>query len=150
MQDSNIDRFDQLTGLVFSKLYQSFPIAIDLNVMQFAEALIYEAPISEHEQRSGGEPYEFFDNTIQWLIESGYVVSRYSSSYPCTFASCTLTAKALEVLKAIPQSVGGETLGGRLTAAAKDGATSKLKELAGEVLSKGYGLAVNTAMNWTN
>ncbi|PNG32209.1 hypothetical protein A1395_22135 [Pseudomonas protegens] len=150
MADSNIERFDELTGLVFSKLYQSFPIAIDLHVMQFADALVYDKPLNEDELSQGGEPLEFFDNTIQWLIESGYVVSRHISSYRYTFETCTLTAKALEVLKAVPQSVGGETLGGRLAAAAADGATGKLKELAGEVLSKGYGLAVNAAMNWTS
>lgn len=149
MPDTNIERFDQLTGLVFSKLYQSFPIAVDLHVMQFADALVYDKPLNGEELYKGGEPLEFFDNTILWLIESGYVISRNSSSYAYTFETCTLTAKALEVLKAVPQSVGGETLGGRLAAAAKDGATGKLKELAGEVLSKGYGLAVNTAMNWT-
>lgn len=150
MSDLNIERFDQLTGLVFSKLYQSFPIAIDLNVMQFADVLAYDRPISEDELRLGGEPYDFFDNTIQWLIESGYVVSRHSSSYPYTFETCTLTAKALEVLKTVPQSVGGESLGGRIATAAQEGATAKLKELAGEVLSKGYGLAVSAAMTWSN
>lgn len=150
MSDSNIERFDQLTGLVFSKLYQSFPIAIDLHVMQFADALVYDKPITEDDRFRGGEPFDFFDNTIQWLIESGYVVSRHASSYAYTFETCTLTAKALEVLKAVPQSVGGESLGGRIAAAAQEGATAKLKELAGEVLSKGYGLAVNTALNWSN
>lgn len=150
MPDSNIERFDELTGLIFSKLYQSFPIAIDLNVMQFSEALVYDKPLTEDDKYRGGEPFDFFDNTMQWLIESGYVISRHNSSYAYTFETCTLTAKALEVLKAVPHSVGGETLGGRLSAAAKDGATAKLKELAGEVLSKGYGLAMNSAMNWSS
>ncbi|WP_085703913.1 hypothetical protein [Pseudomonas sp. B15(2017)] len=140
MADTNIDLFDQITGLIFSKLYQKFPVAIDISSMDFIESF------PDHIDRPG----EFFADTVEWLIESGYVVARTKSSYAYTFEDCTLTAKTLEVLKAIPKSVGGESLGGQIASAAKDGATAKLKELVGEALSKGYGLALSTAMNWSN
>lgn len=140
MADSNIDLFDQLTGLIFSKLYQHFPLSLTIDSTDFIDMF------DEEQIRPG----EFFAETVEWLVESGYVVTRKDSDHPYTFEKCTLTAKALEVLKATPKSVGGESLGGRIAAAAQEGATSKLKELAGEVLSKGYGLAMNAAMNWSN
>ncbi len=92
-------------------------------------------------------PGEFFAETVEWLIESGYVVTRGKTDLPYTFLNCTLTAKALEILKAIPKSVGGESLGGQIATAAKEGATAKLKELVGEALSKGVGIAISAAAN---
>lgn len=150
MSESNIERFDQLTGVVFSRLYNSFPITLDLNVMEFDEILSPNMAMDPASIYAGGEVFDFFTNTIEWLIEAGYIVSRQDSSYAYTFERCTLTAKALEILKATPSSLGGETLGGTLAAAVKDGATSKLKDLASEVLSKGYGFATTAAINWAN
>jgi len=148
MPESNIERFDQLTGIVFSRLYDKFPVTVDLNVMDFGDILEPGELIEPLEIYTGSEQLEFFTGTIDWLIEAGYIVSRQKSAYAYTYEECTLTAKALEILKATPVSLGGETLGGTLAAAVKDGAKSKLKELASEVLSKGYGMATTAAMNW--
>ncbi|MEB0091782.1 hypothetical protein QN391_00570 [Pseudomonas sp. CCI1.2] len=146
MAADNIDRFNRLTGSVFGRLYSSFPMPIDLEVMDFAGAVVRSGDPDQEDQMDNAR--EFFRSTLTWLSESGYMTHTASTSDIARFYGCTLTAKALEVLKSTPSSVGGETLGGKLASAAKDGATSKLKDLAGEALSKGYDLASRTAMAW--
>jgi hypothetical protein len=141
VSDPNIERFDQLTGLVFSKLYGSFPIPVDLYVMDFKEALIFERELSEDDKYRGGEPFDFFTGTIDWLIESGYIVERQKSSYAYKFEDCILTAKTLEILKATPSTLSGESIGASLQEAAKGGMVEAIKTLANDALSKGFGLA---------
>ncbi|MGY2184666.1 hypothetical protein [Pseudomonas sp. SDO5591_S426] len=150
MSDPNIERFDQLTGLVFSKLYGSFPIPIDLYVMDFKAALFYEKELTEDDKYLGGEPFYFFEATIAWLIESGYIVERHKSSYAYKFEDCTLTAKTLEILKATPSTLSGESIGASLQAAAKGGMVEAIKSLANDALSKGLGLATRAAIDLAN
>lgn len=138
MSDSNIDLFDQITGLVFSKLYQSFPVTETLNVMSFMEAF------PDRVDRPG----QFFSDTLKWLITSGYLMGEPDSKHSFTFHKCTLTAKGLEVLKAVPDSITGKSLGAQLQDAAKNGMLDSVKSLTGKALSAGAQITFSAASAW--
>lgn len=138
MADSNIDLFDRITGLIFSKLYQSFPVTETLNVMSFTEALPDEVE----------RPGEFFSDTLKWLITSGYLMGEPDAKHPYTFHKCTLTAKGLEVLKAVPDSITGKTLGAQLQDAAKKGMFDSVKSLTGKALSAGAHMTYSAGTAW--
>ncbi|MCY4126216.1 MAG: hypothetical protein OXF59_13625, partial [Pseudomonas sp.] len=74
---------------------------------------------------------------IEWLSESGYLRFK-NQSHGSGFLNAVLTAKGLEALKAVPESLtAGPPLGDRLVDATKSGTKSILGSLAGEVLSVG-------------
>lgn len=56
MAEANIDRFDRLTGAIFGKLYESFPIGVDLDVMMFSQVI---------------SPGEDFEEVIALAINQG-------------------------------------------------------------------------------
>lgn len=139
MTASNIKRFDETTGQVFSALYESFPVPRGLYIKGFVtdgysvhEHLGVEVPNAEG---------EFFFACIQWLAEAGYLTFKDTAQY-CGFNNCVLTAKGLEVLKAIPESLqSGPSLGDQLVDATKSGAKSLLGSIAGQALSIGVHMA---------
>lgn len=138
MSESNIDLFDQIAGLVFSKLYQSFPVTKTLSSMAFIQAFPNEIE----------RPGEFFSDTMSWLITSGYLMGEPDSKNPYTFHKCTLTAKGLEVLKAVPDSITGKTLGAQLQDAAKSGMLDSVKSLTGKALSAGAHMTFSAVAAW--
>ncbi|NIE73009.1 hypothetical protein F3J45_00825 [Pantoea sp. Ap-967] len=138
MSESNIDLFDKITGLIFSKLYQTFPVTGTLNVMSFMEAFPGEVD----------RPGEFFSATLKWLITSGYMMGEPDSKHAYTFNKCTLTAKGLEVLKAVPDSITGKTLGAQLQDAAKSGMLDSVRSLTGKALSAGASMTFSAASAW--
>jgi hypothetical protein len=137
---SNIERFDQLAGLVFAKLYEHFPIPVSLDIMEFHDVL-----------RSTGDEGEvepvFFSASVRWLVESGYISNRAEWAAPNHFKHCTLTAKALEVLKGTPSILTGESIGDELQSAVRSGAFETIKVLTNEALSRGWSMAVQAAAN---
>jgi len=146
MTSSNVERFDRLTGGVFGKLYQSFPVPIELNINDFTSLI---TPLKEtYEEDQTLNASEFFYSTLSWLKDSGYITYLNNALDNTSCYGCVLTAKGLEVLKAVPKSVDGDSLGGQLADAVKEGAMGKLKELASEALSKGYGAAIGAAMGF--
>ncbi|MGY2162158.1 hypothetical protein HX799_07580 [Pseudomonas tolaasii] len=138
MADSNIDIFDQITGLIFSRLYQSFPVTKTLSSMDFIAAFPNDIE----------RPGVFFADTMKWLIASGYLMGEMDAKLHATFHKCTLTAKGLEVLKAVPDSVTGTTIGAQLQDAAKKGMLDSVKSLTGKALSAGAHMTISTAAAW--
>lgn len=142
MPSPNILRFNEVTGLVLSALYQSFPIPIELrpttiglrelntNEQEFVGmALVITAP-------DDADPM-FFCHTVNWLIATGYIsaVSRMQSIH---FSDAVLTAKGLEVLNAVPKSLSSkEPIGQQLAAASKSGAMEAIRTITTEALAIG-------------
>lgn len=68
-----------------------------------------------------------------------------------TVMNCSLTARALELLNALPSSLDNkESLGEQLVSATKDGITGQVKELASEFLSKAIVFSTKAATEWVN
>lgn len=135
MTTSNIQQFDEITGQVLGALYENFPVPRHLLIEQFIET-----GYTFHEQMGmdiANERGEFFIACIEWLSESGYLRFK-NQSHGSGFLNAVLTAKGLEALKAVPESLtAGPSLGDRLVDATKSGTKSILGSLAGEVLSVG-------------
>ncbi len=138
MTASNIERFDELTGQVLARLYAEFPLPIRLIPDQFVEKswLVDEftgALFASAET-------EFFTATVDWLAEAGYL--RYQELERTKvngFSGAVLTAKGLELLKAIPDSLGG-SFGERLRDAAATEGREGLRALVSQVLGAGISL----------
>lgn len=138
MADTNIDRFDRLTGAVFARLYESFPVGVDLDAMKFSAVISpeqgYEAALDQALNLG-----DFFNATIVWLQDAGFITFVSTSLDNSVAYQCRLTAKGLQVLKSIPDSLTGETLGGRLGDAVQQGTMAGLQTVANEALSRGVG-----------
>ena len=136
MPSSNIERFDEITAQLFSTLYQSFPVPVFLAAGNFV------SPATQYHQAIGGDaPSDeatFWVACVIWLQEAGYI--RYKSHHhpSASFREAVLSAKGLEVLKSIPDSLSGkDTIGDQLVDAARTGATDLLKEGVKTALAKG-------------
>lgn len=134
MAVSNIEKFDEITGKIFAELYLSFPLpkmlmagAIVENAMQYDERYGTEVPT---------EDAEFFIATADWLMQAGYLTCK---TYPyLRVDNAILTAKGLEVLKAIPKSIASTTsIGEQLATTAKEGGKEVARGLVSEALGLG-------------
>ncbi|KAB0502783.1 hypothetical protein [Pseudomonas lini] len=145
---TNIERFDQLTGRIFAVLYEDFPMTVDLTDEAFTDAIVVDPVDSEEGMDQLMARGEFFSATVLWLIKSGYI-SFYEdiSKTHDMFLGCTLTAKALEALKATPSTLSGDSIGASLQAAAKGGMVEAIKSLTNDALSKGLALATRAAID---
>lgn len=138
MAVSNIERFDELTGRVLAALYAAFPMPVALvpekfvgkawGVDNFTGALV------------ASEETEFFTATVTWLAEAGYLRYQEADSVKVSgYTGVVLTAKGLELLKAIPDSLGG-SFGERLREAAAAEGREGLRALVSQVLGTGVAL----------
>lgn len=148
MAAGNIERFDGLVGAIFAKLYEEFPVAIDLSVEDFEMQMAVNRPepdASDHHNRSDAR---FFVSTVIWLSNHDYLDC--GSQVNSGVMDCVLTARTLELLKAMPSNLEGKdpTLGEQLVSATKDGMTGKVKELASDFLSKAVVFGTKAATDW--
>jgi hypothetical protein len=140
-----ISDFNTVTGLIFDQLYQSFPTPSPIRVEAIADAMGLKAlEVQEGDEPwmpTVGEPYEalpsgralvdFVDATIRWLSEEGFIRTG-------TFRESVLTAKALTIMNATPDSLNGESLGATLSGAAKSAGTeagrAAISETVGQII----------------
>lgn len=133
MASSNIDRFDDTVGKAFGLLYESFPLPRSLLAGEF----VGEKNVMDETGFTGAEltnDAEFFMASIQWLIDAKYVSAK--DRMLIGFRDVVLTAKGLEVLKAVPDSLKGP-IGERLAEAAKTEGLGAIRALVGQALSMG-------------
>ena len=137
---NNIALFDQYVAQIFGRLYEHFPIPIALDACQLTghhDVDEYARPIDA--QGSLSQPFQVCKATIDWLIESGHLRVKDGNTYGYT--DCVLTAKGLEVLKSVPDSVQVKTaLGEKLVAALQRGATEIATELGKTAVRLGAGI----------
>jgi hypothetical protein len=132
MTATNIERFDELTGQVFGKLYTSFPIPIHLQSRHFIADSIWSNQSQQDPERV--QAVRMFYATVRWLASSGYLTFNETRD---GIEDAVLTAKGLEVLKATPSSLeSGPSIGERLAATGKEGG----KEILGGLVSEALGL----------
>lgn len=155
MAASNIDQFNEVTGAIFAHLYQSFPTPADVDSMVIGIVTPdFVTTDRVNEIQYGGfnaltldeqRKVEFLFYTAMWLARAGFI--RYESKGKFELHYVTLTLEGLELLKAIPQSLG-PSLGDQLIEAAKGGVTGKLKEITSELISKAVILGVKAATDY--
>lgn len=146
---SNMERFDLLTGAVFARLYESFPEPVTLEPYPFLEQIAPEGQDHEAQRVQSFNAIEFFGYTINWLEQTGYLThSPQMRADLSIFDGCILTAKGLEVLKALPDSITGKTLGSQLQDAAKNGLLDSVKSLTGKALGIGASMSYSAAAAW--
>jgi hypothetical protein len=142
MSAPNIERFNALAGAIFAKLYEEFPVPVELSAHDFADQMIASDAPRFLDLR-------FFTSTVIWLGDHGYL-SRGNAVSNGTVLNCSLTARALELLNALPSALEnkGTSLGDELISATKEGLTGKVKELASDFLSKAVVFGTKAATEW--
>ncbi|MFT7404679.1 hypothetical protein [Zhongshania sp.] len=131
-----MDNFNRLTGLLFAKLFEEFPVPIRLTPDSFLEQLIKELD----DEGEFNFPV-YFSSTVKWLNTAGYI---WIAEDLCTSSGpvfdLVLSEKGLATLRKIPESLeGSESIGERLVAFAK----SKTSETVSTLIS----LAITNAVN---
>lgn len=145
---SNIERFDTIVVLALADLYSRFPVRQYLASSKFIvteDGEHVDGLSSEEEGLLFAEglhlkdPYfkrrNFAFESLRWLVDAGYIHGTPAAYNGINDA--VLTAKGLEVLKAIPDSLQG-SLGERLVEAVK----ADSREVGRTVLGQIFGLAV--------
>lgn len=140
---SNIELFDQYTARVLSELYQSFPFKKDLIISELIKDSGYSGQIEQDHfdivtgDESAKRRAELLEETIEWLGQSGYLHYRDRQPY-VRFADVRLTAKALEVMKSLPESLKQkQMLGDLLVKSVSSGAASTTKTILSQIISHG-------------
>jgi hypothetical protein len=134
MPSKNIENFDILAGRVLGFLYTKFPQPITLGAELFID---FKKPNSSRsEQEKFLRKVEFFNDTVSWLADSGYI--RYQGRAENSFFRAVLTAQALLALKALPASLTkGPSLGEKLSDFAKAESRAAFREVVSEALGLG-------------
>lgn len=126
----NIDKFDIYSGKILALLLENFPITIDIEIMR--DVIKDENAIQKER--------EFVYHTIQALKEYGFITYKSYTMDGELFIGVRLTLKALEVLKATPQSLGGKTIGDKIADSVKLAKDESIKSGVGLAFSQGYAL----------
>lgn len=139
-QQTNIERFNELTAKIFAALYASFPVRLALEGTDYG---MDDTQTNDKGRSRFNNPEEakFFLATVNWLLNAGYIdFTHLAGGFP---GKAVLTAKGLEVLKAMPATLSTqESLGDLLVSGVKTGAK--------EALQKGvtYALSAGAAFAW--
>lgn len=143
----NIETFNTVVGLVLADLYDNFPVPISLTGLLYAQT----AGLIPEGERMETEDHLPASAAIEWLIAEGYV--RCSSENPdgIFVAACVLSQKGLQLLS-IPDSLQEQqSLGNKISKAAKNATHTGLKEIAKTVICEGTKLmlqaSIHSAMN---
>ena len=115
---ANITEFTAITGLVFTQLYEQFPVAVDLDRAAI-ESAMGTASSSSHVLQSGRPFTEVFVHSLTGLLP---------------YEKVTLTTKGLAALNAIPQGLS-TTIGSTIAANTSAGNWSAVGDLIGGVIA---------------
>jgi hypothetical protein len=123
---ANMGEFTTIAGLIFTQLYNEFPVAATIDRTAIASAMGV-ANSSAHLQ--SGRPFtDVFVHSLSWLSNEGYV--RSAGLLP--YEQVTLTTKGLTALNAVPQGLS-TTIGSTLATNASAGNWSSVGEVVGGI-----------------
>jgi hypothetical protein len=147
---NNIDKFNYYVGVIFAKLYSSFPCRSRIEYLEIIGANECPETTDNEGRRTGiynrdGEledlssEFDFLHETLKWLHETGYLIGMVGHSEGGRYATVTLSPKGLEILKIVPNSISsesnGKSIADSLSEALEDSAKDKISEIAGKALS---------------
>jgi hypothetical protein len=123
----NIEKFDLLAGRILADLYERFPLRIFVAADAYGVDARKLFSIDGIINRDIADELEFFCSTLRWLYEAGYL-SYKGEAQAGVFSGVVLSARGLEVLKAMPKTVSPDKpLGEHLRDTVRSGATHALK-----------------------
>ncbi|MCT8863442.1 hypothetical protein [Shewanella xiamenensis] len=147
--ENNIEKFNYYVGTIFGTLYSSFPCRENIEYLKIINC--EECPETwEHGiytgiyVKDGTKQYlaneiNFLHETLNWLYETEYLIGSVGLSASGKYATVTLSPKALEILKVIPESIdeiiSGKSIGDELSDALGSAAKEKVIDLAKKALS---------------
>ncbi|MBJ9716426.1 hypothetical protein [Burkholderia gladioli] len=144
----NIQKFDDLVARIFARLYQAFPVKINLTLADFGFDNSTVTPTSGFITIAykDAENAKFFFDTVDWLNAAGYINMMADPHTPGRYA--VLSSKGLEVLKATPASLTPDkSLGEYLAVNIKNGTSDAIRKGVSLALSMGTALAFHAATN---
>lgn len=129
----NIDRFNKATLLVFDKLYQAFPVPIELSASKIAmDTLPTDATVEESFQNI--EPVFY---TIEFLQKEGFIEYGEHTHDCTTFYQARLTSKSLALLGQTPSALEPQvSISEKIRSLLKGG----IKEVSSEAAKKAVDL----------
>ena len=121
-----MNKFNKLVGLIFGKLYEGFPVPLELEPDQF-----FEQMVEELNEEGGFDFSDYFDSTVRWLETADYVwIPIDKSSMDGPAYDVVLSEKGLEALRRIPESLEGKaSIGERLVNFSKNKTSEALSTL---------------------
>mgnify|MGYP003601111286 FL=1 len=132
LPSNNIELFDCYTGMVFGKLYRSFPLPVSISAEDFIDYKTLRAGTREALEKEES----LFLATIKWLADVGYI--HFDGMSGVSFFEVILTNNGLLILRALPQAAEeGSTLGEKMTQSINEENTDSLRGLVTEALSLG-------------
>lgn len=134
---TNIDKFNDLTGEIFTQLYELFPEPAFLSAGKFVGTDNVYAMNDNLGMEMPTKETTFFMSTIQWLANEDYL--RIGDKGDAYFGKVVLTNKALTALNATPDSLL-PSLGSQLVQATKQGAKGVTRTVITETLRIGVEL----------
>jgi hypothetical protein len=131
---ANIDEFNKIVGIIFSQLYQSFPVNLPIIDREaIAEAFeIKSGDMTTHKLPSGRIFSNVLAHTIAWLVSQNYMVASGSHSAE----RVVLSDKGLAALNAVPEKLSG-SVGSTLVKETKGRNWGAVGELVGSTIA-GY------------
>jgi hypothetical protein len=136
----NIDLFDEYVAVILAQLYEGFPVKRGIDARKISgHTEINDWGGVADEAGNPSRKFEIAYATIEWLVETGYIRAADRSQFG--FSQAVLTASALEVLKASPDSLKvKEAVGERIVRFVKEGSLGLAKEAAKAAISHGIGM----------
>ena len=117
---NNPDRFQIITGLIFSQLYERLPWRISLDFEEICDVFV------TREDNNIIPWQDIFCATIQWLSEEGYISSDWEAAKDLCY-KIQLPAKSLCSMMAFATTTDPKLVGDALVEAADSGNLEKLR-----------------------
>lgn len=127
---ANVERFNLVTGLVFGKLYESFPIPRNITLQEIYDGL----PDAGDDEGYANDLLRIIPATMVWLHDNGYFIAQSLQKIDGEAIEAVLTPKGFEVLNAVPNQLKPkETVGDAIINLAKETAKSGFKSAMAEL-----------------
>lgn len=129
-----MERFNQLAALIFARLYENFPVPLELTPTAYLSEII------ETDDYDGAFNFdEFFGSTVKWLERAGFVwIDRDNSTYDGPAYDVVLSERGLATLRSVPNSLEG-------TASLGERFANFSREKASEAVSTLIAIVINAA-----
>jgi hypothetical protein len=127
-----MQEFNEITAVIFGRLYASFPAPISIRPDAIAHALGFQD--LQAQMPSGRTFNEVLHHTVQWLTSEDFI----RSGHPLPLERLVLTAKAIAVMNIVPPSLS-QPLGSQLADATEQVSTERGKRQVAELMGNFFG-----------
>ncbi|WP_432695714.1 hypothetical protein ACQUQP_14340 [Marinobacterium sp. YM272] len=122
----NMDKFNKLVGTIFGRLYEEFPVPVQLVPENFLNHVI------DVDDENGAFSFsEYFESTVKWLETADYVwIAQDQSTLAGPAYDLVRSERGLEALRNVPSSLeGNASIGERLSNFSKSKASEAVSTL---------------------